>query len=73
MFESYVILDTTKTVKDLATAAVGFESYVILDTTKTRVSQSARGCLFESYVILDTTKTIFLATLHITGLRVMLF
>ena len=34
-FESYVILDTTKTIKIFETSFYLFESYVILDTTKT--------------------------------------
>ena len=35
MFESYVILDTTKTSSFVGVDSVLFESYVILDTTKT--------------------------------------
>ena len=35
MFESYVILDTTKTIYDVISSDLPFESYVILDTTKT--------------------------------------
>ena len=35
MFESYVILDTTKTTGDSISSEYEFESYVILDTTKT--------------------------------------
>ena len=34
-FESYVILDTTKTMKLSDKTGNEFESYVILDTTKT--------------------------------------
>ena len=34
-FESYVILDTTKTMKYTDHCKTLFESYVILDTTKT--------------------------------------
>ena len=34
-FESYVILDTTKTQPSFGHFNCGFESYVILDTTKT--------------------------------------
>ena len=37
MFESYVILDTTKTYIICGEPGCGFESYVILDTTKTCV------------------------------------
>ena len=36
-FESYVILDTTKTALQEVIAKAPFESYVILDTTKTSV------------------------------------
>ena len=36
MFESYVILDTTKTENGKHNNKNSFESYVILDTTKTR-------------------------------------
>ena len=35
VFESYVILDTTKTSTVPVTPSIVFESYVILDTTKT--------------------------------------
>ncbi len=35
MFESYVILDTTKTGAEEGMLTDRFESYVILDTTKT--------------------------------------
>ena len=35
MFESYVILDTTKTYASSIYSIGEFESYVILDTTKT--------------------------------------
>ena len=34
-FESYVILNTTKTALDYLTVKLLFESYVILNTTKT--------------------------------------
>ena len=34
-FESYVILDTTKTLRICCSLCSEFESYVILDTTKT--------------------------------------
>ena len=35
MFESYVILNTTKTVSPAGLTFTPFESYVILNTTKT--------------------------------------
>ncbi len=57
MFESYVILDTTKTNFYHYANYEGFESYVILDTTKTYIQREHQDRLFESYVILDTTKT----------------
>ena len=38
-FESYVILDTTKTRVRRLHKREGFESYVILDTTKTNLSK----------------------------------
>ena len=38
-FESYVILDTTKTKQSTKTCDMLFESYVILDTTKTNLSK----------------------------------
>ena len=57
LFESYVILDTTKTTLNRVYFTRAFESYVILDTTKTIVGLRALTHLFESYVILDTTKT----------------
>ena len=37
MFESYVILDTTKTTSLDSNINKEFESYVILDTTKTGI------------------------------------
>ena len=73
-FESYVILDTTKTNTAAFSLTGAFESYVILDTTKTPFQVQIMLALFESYVILDTTKTHAeeLERLE-TGLRVMLF
>ena len=56
-FESYVILNTTKT-KPLEDAThIVFESYVILNTTKTATEEFNKAISFESYVILNTTKT----------------
>ena len=57
LFESYVILDTTKTSKHWTNTSTRFESYVILDTTKTITTNKQKRKVFESYVILDTTKT----------------
>ena len=56
-FESYVILDTTKTKRLESIKNYMFESYVILDTTKTALCTRCPSIQFESYVILDTTKT----------------
>ena len=56
-FESYVILNTTKTaIKDTVQGEM-FESYVILNTTKTANPNYVIIKEFESYVILNTTKT----------------
>lgn len=49
-FESYVILDTTKTDAKDEIEATKFESYVILETTKTCNNQSYQQPMFESYV-----------------------
>ena len=56
MFESYVILDTTKTYERPSMLTPAFESYVILDTTKTGNGSSSVGSPFESYVILHYIK-----------------
>ena len=57
LFESYVILNTTKTGRQAELFEAVFESYVILNTTKTTFLFAICHLLFESYVILDTTKT----------------
>ena len=72
-FESYVILDTTKTLPKIFPKNLKFESYVILDTTKTQYQTHAKDDKFESYVILDTTKTPNDQAQLVRGLRVMLF
>lgn len=56
-FESYVILNTAKTVNIISVVYRVFESYVILNTAKTSPSSSYSILAFESYVILNTAKT----------------
>ena len=56
-FESYVILNTTKTKIFTEFSYNMFESYVILNTTKTNRNRGEIKIMFESYVILNTTKT----------------
>ena len=51
LFESYVILDTTKTDLKAYNIVSLFESYVILDTTKTSYVNANLSGKFESYVI----------------------
>ena len=58
LFESYVILDTTKTGVTITIDNIAFESYVILDTTKTHIAISSPINAFESYVILHYIKVL---------------
>ena len=65
MFESYVILNTTKTKNLQVEILYQFESYVILNTTKTYNLHLCLYLQFESYVILNTTKTAVLKELNV--------
>ena len=49
-FESYVILNTTKTANVASQIPLLFESYIILNTTKTNYVIKKFSCEFESYV-----------------------
>jgi hypothetical protein len=50
-FESYVILNSTKTQRLKSWAYKQFESYVVLNSTKTNRFEKCSAFWFESYVI----------------------